>query len=510
MSETDGPGPGDAGAAAPRKSGALRALSGHTLVYLAGSLCAKLASILLLPIFTRPEYLDPGDYGILGLLNTTIAFGLQLLGFQLDAAVTRHYFEDEDPTRRRRVVSTAFVALAGLTLAVAIPMALLSPWLAERWLERDDLSAVMAIVAAVLVSMVLTEVPLTALKAERRSAAVTGWLLLRLLLEIGLKIGLVVGLHLGVTGVMAGQAVAGWVFLLGFGAWLVRRHGLGFDPALLKAMVAFSAPMVLAGIGQFALHNADRFMLKELSTDTQLGLYDVGYQFGYAVTSVVLSAFLLIWYPFVFSQKDVEEQRRVQGAAMLHIPVLILLLSLPVALLAPEIVALLTSSPEFEPAWTYIPVILASYLFWGLFQVAQTPFYVHRRTGDLPRIVGVAAAANIAANLALIPAFGAMGAALATLVALALLAFLTLRAARTLDDIPVAWRRAAGPWAVAAAAGVALYAVPAGSGAWLPARVATLVLASAWLVGPYLTRDERSQIMGLVTSLRARAGRRER
>lgn len=485
---------------------ALKALSGHTLIYLAGSLCAKLASIVLLPIFTQEEFLSEADYGILEITSTTIAFGLMLLGFQLDAAISRHYFEDEDEDRRKRVISTAFVSLAILSVSVAIPMALSSKWLAHHWLERDDLPNVMALVAAVLVSMVLTEVPLTALKTERRSVAVTGWLLLRLLLEIGLKIGFVVSLYWGVTGVMAGQALAGWIFLIGFSAWTIRRFGARLDVDILRSMVRFSAPMVLAGVGQFALHNADRFMLKELSTDEQLGLYGVGYMFGYAVTSVVLSAFLLIWYPFIFAQKDEREQLRIQGAATLHIPTLILLLSLPVALFAPEIIRLLTSKTEFFAAWQYIPVILASYLFWGLFQVAQTPFYLRKRTADLPRVVVIATAANIGLNFLLIPTMGAMGAALATLFALLLLALLVLRAARSLQEVPVEWHRTAAPICITALAGVVLYAIPQDSPWSLGARIAVLIGGSLWLVGPYLTADERRQARDLIGAVRAKLG----
>jgi len=247
-------------------------------------------------------------------------------------------------------------------------------------------------------------------------------------------------------------------------------------------------------------------MLKELSTDHQLGLYGVGYQFGYAITSVVLSAFLLIWYPFIFAQKDEEEQRRIQGAAMLHIPVLILLLSLPVALFAPEIIDLLTSQEKFNAAWYYIPVILASYLFWGLFQVAQTPFYIVKRTGELPRIVGLAAAANILLNFLLVPPMGAMGAALATLFALLLLAILTLRAARALQVIPVEWARTAGPLVITALAGIALYAVPLDDSWSMPIRSGTLLLGTLWLIGPYLNAEERAQVKDLIVSVKAKLG----
>lgn len=486
----------DSASATGPREGALGALSLHTVIYLIGNVGSKLASILLLPLFTRDEYLSPADYGVLAVLGPTILLCLQLLGFQLDAAMSRHYFETEDPQRRRLVVSTTWIAVLMLTALVTIPMACLSGWLAVHWLKRPDLEHMMLAVAVFIAGMVLCEVSFAALRVERRSVAASGWSLLRTTTDLVLKIVCVVGLSMGVMGVMTGQAISAALFLVGFGVWTLKRHGHGFDPKLLRSMAAFSAPMVVAGLCQFALHNADRFMLPIGSPD--LGRYDVGYQFGYAVNSVVLGAFLLIWYPFIFGLKSREEQSAVMAKASLHIPALIVLLSLPIALLAPEIIDVLTANPEFDGAWVFIPVILVSYVFWGLFQIGQTPFYIHKQTRRLPLVVGSAAAINIGANLLLIPPLGAMGAALATLLAMAALALLTRLAARRVEIIAID-RRVVHLLVISLAAGAALYLVPQDAFAtWFALRVAVLIAGAGWLLGPFLTRDERAQIVALV------------
>ena len=482
-----------------KKGSALGALSGHTLIYLLGSLGSKAASILLLPILTREDNLSVEDYGVLEVINPTILLGVQLLGFQLDAAMMRHYFESDDPRHRKRVVSTAFLGVLGLTLIACTPLWIGSAWLADHWLDRSDLPHVMRAAAIFLAGMVLTEVALAALRAERRSLTVSVWQLVRLVIEVSLKIVFVVGLSMGVMGLMTGQAIAAGSFLVGFGAWVLVRFGAAFDVGLFRSMVAFSAPMVVAGVCQFALHNADRFMLNELSTKYELGLYGVAYQFGFAVTSVVLGAFLLIWYPLIFSIKTTREQRDLIRAASLHVPAIILFLSLPIALFAPEIVEILTSQREFDPAWRYIPVILVSYLFWGLFQITQTPFYIHKQTRRLPPIVGTAAAINIGLNLILIPRLGAMGAAYSTFLALAALAALTHVAASKLEPVEPPEGRAVTLVLISVAAALALFAMPADPwGVWFAARSAVMIASMAWLIGPFLTRHERAQVVGMI------------
>ncbi|MFH0947279.1 MAG: oligosaccharide flippase family protein [Planctomycetota bacterium] len=486
-------------------TGALKILSGHTLIYLLGSLAAKVAAFLLLPIFT--PLFTPDEFGILALTDATISLLLQFVGLKLDTAMTRHYFESDDEEGRKLVVSTAFLAMAALSLLAAALVYFSADWLALVMPSEkpEILKGALRWVALILAAMLMTEMPLAVLKAQRRSIAAVSWQLGRLALEVTAKIVLVVSFGLGVFGVLSGQAFAAVIFLLGFTVWLIRRHGLRFDPTLLRSMVAYSAPMILAGICGFLLHSVDRFMMPSLVSMHALGLYDVGYKFGSAMTALVLGPFLFIWYPFIFSLKDEEKRREVISNAALHTPTVLVAMSLPVALLAPEIIRLLTD-PKFHGAWIYIPIVLFSYLFWGLFQIIQMPFYVHKRTGDLPRVVGAAALLNIVLNFALMPLMGAMGAALATLAALVFLAAVGRRAANRLELIPIDWGRIGKLGLVCAVAAGAIHLVPLEAALSLPLRLATLILGLAYLAGPFLTRRERAQLRELLSAIRS--GRR--
>ncbi len=486
-------------------SKALGVLTGHTFVYLLGSVAAKAATILLLPVYT--ERIPPEAFGVLSLTDGVLGFLLQLVGFQLDAAMTRHYLDAEaDATARRRVVQTAFFTLSlGVTVVAAalfVSADLVASWFPD--VRSTDLGTALRYVAVILVAMVLTEIPLSLLKAERRSVAAIGWQLLRLFVEIGGKILLVVGFSMGVFGVLLGQAVAGVLFMVGFAVWLVRRFGVGFDAAVLRSMIAFSAPMALSGMCQLALHQADRFMMPKLAGFADLGLYEIGYKFGFAVTGVVLGPFLSIWYPFIFAIEDGEERRAVLAKVSVHVPALLVLVSAPVALFSPEIVRLF-SEERYHGAWVYVPVILLSYLFWGVFQVTQTPFYIEKRTRRVPGLVLAAALVNIGLNLVLMPWFGGMGAAIATLGAMAVLTVMTWRAANRLVPVAVDGARLARLAVVCAAIAAAVYLAPDGR-AGLAIRWVAFVAAAAYLIGPFLSSEERGHVVAMLRSRLGRGG----
>lgn len=477
------------------RGGGLAQITGHTAVYLIGSLLAKLASLFLLPIFT-PK-LSEAEYGILELTDATLGILLQLVGFQIDAALTRHYVGAETQDGKRRVVGTAFFLLFSTCLVAVAPFLLAPAFFAKLLLDDATLVVPIRLVAVILIGIVLAEIPLAVLKAERRSIAATGWQIVRLLAELVAKIALVVGAGLGVVGVLLGQAIPGGLFLLGAAVWQIRRFGVAFDPDVLRSMLRYSGPMVLAGLCQFALHSADRYMFASFSTLDELGRYGIAYKLGYAVTSVVLSAFLLIWYPFVFGLKDDATRHEAMRNAALFVPATLVAASLPVVLFAPELVAKLTD-PKFHSAWSVVPVVSFAYLFWGLFQVLQTPIYVAGRTRELPRFVATAAVVNLALNAFLLPRFGGMGAAYATVVSLALLAWLSRRAANRIETFVVDWRRFAALLVPCAICAAALYG-RSGGPIDLAYRGLVLIALLVWFAFVFLTHDERVRMSELAT-----------
>jgi O-antigen/teichoic acid export membrane protein len=481
--------------------GAFAVLGGHTLVYLAGSLAAKFSSLLLLPITTR---LDRADFGVLELVDATLMLLLQIAGFQLDAALTRRYLASDDPAARRRVVGTAFLAVATLCTVAVLPLVFLAAPLASLLFDDAAHGSVLRLTAAILVAILLSEVPLALLKAERRSVAATSWQLVRLLVEIGLKILFLVGLSMGVVGVLLGQAIAGVAFLIGAAAWLFRRHGLAFDRDELRALVAYSAPMVVAGLCQFALHSSDRFLFRAFSNLDQLGLYGVGYKLGFAPTSALLAAFLLVWYPYVFSLRDDAVRARLIARATVLMPSILLCASLPVALFAPEIVIVFTDRAEYHAAWPIIPIVLFAYLFWGLFQIVQTPFYVHSRTAETPKVVVRAILVNLLGNLALLPWLGAIGAALATVLGMVALAYFARRSAQRIEAIAVDWRRLGHLAPPCVATLLALLVVTPLDPASLALRGGVLIVSLGYLVLRVPTAGDRVEVVATWRRLRGR------
>src|SRR5690606_28713546 len=123
-------------------------------------------------------------------------------------------------------------------------------------------------------------------------------------------------------------------------------------------------------------------------------------------------------------------------------------LTLGLALFADEIVRLM-AAPEFAGAARTLPIIAFGYLFWALFQVLHTTFYLRKRTGHVAWLVGGAAVLNLGLNALLVPGHGDLGAAWATLISFAALAGGAWIAAERLWPVGFEARRIAAPIALA-------------------------------------------------------------
>jgi O-antigen/teichoic acid export membrane protein len=303
--------------------------------------------------------------------------------------------------------------------------------------------------------------------------------------------------------VLIGEAIA----VVVLAAIVLPTTGLRFSKPLFRAMLLFVLPLIPTGLLQFCLHSADRYILGWLADDVQVGIYSLAYQFGQIPNFLLLTPFLLIWYPYVFSLADDERRRDLIGRITPFFMFALTACCLGVTLMARETLELMTDKPGFRQAVSAVPLICAGYWFWSLFQFVQTGFYVAKQTGRMPVLTAIAAVVNIGLNVALIPWLGFMGAAWATLLTFALLLVMTVSVVRAVFEVRWPWRRLFVPALSAAAvqAVATLANLPPGA-AGIGIKLALFLGWLAWMfAGGFLGAEERA---ALSTALRGLAGRK--
>lgn len=393
---------------------AIKRLTKHSAIYALGPAVHKAIGFLLLPLVTA--YIGTtANYGITEMAAVAIGVGSQLFGINLLYGMTRFYPEYATEAERGRLVSTVLILIAGTTGVAVILSLVFRERGAELLFGSRDAAPAFVAVACILCLQSIGQVGLRYLQIRERSVAYGVVTTLKLLCEVGLKVWFLVGLGLLYMGVfysvLAGEALvaAGAVYAV------VRRSGLVFSLPMARRLARYSYPLILSGLCMFVLHQADRFVLRHFDVPLgDIGLYGFGYKLGSMASTVIVEAFGLIWFTYVFSVQDESHVTLLCRKVLTYFSLLMTVASLAIAVFSAEIVRTM-ATPEYFESHRAMPIIALGYLFWAIFQVVHTVFYIRQRTGQVTLLVAGAAVLNLALNAVLAPRYGYMGAAWATL-----------------------------------------------------------------------------------------------
>jgi O-antigen/teichoic acid export membrane protein len=175
------------------------------------------------------------------------------------------------------------------------------------------------------------------------------------------------------------------------------------------------------------------------------------------------------------------------------------------SLLGPAMLSIV-AGPEYRQAAGLIPWVCLAYFFWTASLFFDTPFYLARRTGAKPLLLGAATVLNLFLYATMIPRYGMYGAAWATVLSFAAFAALTWVVSRRILDVPYAWGRVGAMLAASAAAVAAGVVVPmpseALSLAWRVTLSAALAALGWWGILP---AADRTAFLRSVAGLLGRA-----
>lgn len=195
------------------------------------------------------------------------------------------------------------------------------------------------------------------------------------------------------------------------------RFKIQFDVDLLKKMLAYSWPIVVAGIAYIINENLDKFLIKRMIGDTEMGIYAACYKLAIFMNLYIM-AFRLGAEPFFFNHADKKDAKETYAKIMNYFVIIGALVFVGIVVYI-DFLKELFINKEYWLAIQIVPVVLLAYLFLGIYHNLSIWYKLTDKTifGMYLSIIG--AIVTIVLNLWLIPEIGIMAAAWATLIAYA-------------------------------------------------------------------------------------------
>lgn len=399
--------------------GPYRDLLKHSSIYGLGQILSRVASFLLLPLYTR--HLLPADYGCIAILDLTSSLLGILIGSGLAAAISRHHFEASDPAGQDRVWWSGLTFVAMTATAIVVPT-----WLAReslaRWLLGPGLARGPFYFALSLPTLWLNSVygiPETHLAVRKRSLLAVVLGLVRLLTNVTLNVVFLAVLDLGVAGILCGNLVTAAALLAAQLVIFRRDRGpFAFDPAMIAKLWRFGWPLVVTSLLTVLMQQSDRYLLRHFVGIDEVGIFSLAVAFAQAINTMCFDPFNRIWNVTLYEVAERPEAGRIYAEVFRYTVCAALLIVLGVVLFARPVIQLM-AAPSYAGAAGLVPIVCLAGLLLQVAYLFHGPIRLAKRTARLIPAIAIGVATSLAANLVLIPRFGATGAAWSAVLSMA-------------------------------------------------------------------------------------------
>lgn len=402
----------------------IKRLLGQTAIYGLSSIVGRFLNYLLVPLYLS-VFERPAQYGVVSELYAYVAFLIVFLTFGLETTFFNFLQKDHDKEKVFQQALTANILINGL---FAVFLFVFSQSIADAMLFGDHAEYIV-IVGIVVMLDALSSLPLAKLRAENRP------LKFATIQFSSIAINIVLNLFFLLVLFDPARPEEGVLFILIANlfsslikpAMLYKDYlNFRFQPNwdLLKEMLWYAFPLMIAGMAGIVNETLDRILLKQLLyegtpqslllAEDQVGIYSANYKLAMLVT-IFLQAYRYAAEPYFFSQAK-DENRDRQYRKVMNIFVAVVATIFLVVTLNIEIFKGFITNEAYREGLKVVPILLLANVFLGIY-INQSIWYKLSGQTKFGAYISIGGAfLTILVNVLFIPTYGYMASAWATLI----------------------------------------------------------------------------------------------
>lgn len=407
-------------------SSPLAKLFGQTAMYGLPSIVGRLLNYLLVPLYTA-IFAKPADYGVLSDLYAYVAFLVVLLPLGMETAYFRFIQQQEDT---ERVFNSSFVPVVLVNAVFFLLLYLTNPWIAKWMLYRDHTEYIILVGSIVCIDAIAS-LPLAKLRAENQAKRFMIIQMSSILLNILLNLIFLLGYfepsrpEEGIMFILIANLLAsGLKLLLVYN--IIAKVKFIFDWELIKKMLSYSWPLVIAGFAGIINETLDRVLLKQIlynpdipnsleQATAQVGIYSACYKLAMLVT-IFLQAYRYAAEPFFFSQLK-NQDRNVVFVRTMNVFIAIVCVAFLFVSINLGVFKFFIRKEAYYVGLSVVPILLLANVCLGIYYNQSVWYKLSNQTKFGAYIALIGAGITIVVNVLFIPMYGYMASAWATLLA---------------------------------------------------------------------------------------------
>ena len=434
----------------------IKKLAGQTMWYGVSSIAARFINYLLTPYLTN--VLSIADYGKMSLVYAAIPFFNVIFTFGFETAYFRF---SQGKENENTVYSTASLSLFFSTLTLGCILWFFQGSLAT-FAGIPDYPHLIQLSIVIIIFDTLTTLPFARLRHEGRPIKYAFIRIFSIVINIASTIFFIsicpkllasnpnhwIGIIYDptanpVTYIVIANVIQSGITLLLF-LPDIGAIRLKFDSKLWQAMMLYSLPLIVAGMGGMINETFDRIMLRwwvpgdVLFKEEQVGIYNACYKLSILI-SLFIQAFRMGAEPFFFKQAQSDNPQKTYARVMKFFVITVSIMFLVVSL--------------FIPIWRYfiaqkhwgglgvVPILLMANIFLGIYYNLSIWYKLSNKTLSGAYITLVGAAITLVINAVFIRWYSFMACAWATFFCYGSMMVISFVWGQKEYRIPYAWKK---------------------------------------------------------------------
>lgn len=396
----------------------IRTLFKQSSHYFAGQVIVMIAGFISFPILTR--IFSVSDYGILGLVTTTIFIATAIGKFGLVSSIIRFYAEFKSDDRLGTFQTTMFIGSVGCAATIAILFYVVSRFFQGKVFDEKTVG-LMPIVSILIFMTCTIDILTSFLRAAQRTKLYNLVAIVRRYGSLVAGIFFILFVVKGLYGFYFGQALWGAVilcFLIYISAKGKKAIHLSFSSNILETAVKFGFPLIWAELGYLVLNYVDRYLVQMYLGPISLGIYVAGYNLATYVTEILMYPINNAIGPIsmdILVNRGEEKTKEFMGKVFRYFLLVMVAVVLGFIATAKDLISFLATDKYLE-AGSILPYVVIGQAIYACSTFLMSGLYIRKKTYMVTYIIFIACLMNICLNAILIPRFGILGAAQATLI----------------------------------------------------------------------------------------------
>jgi len=411
----------------------LKKLVSQTAIYGVSSIIGRFLNYLVVPLHTT-VFLPP-QYGVITEMYAYVAFLIILLTYGMETAYFRFSTKGEhEPSSIFSTVLSSLISSTGLFILMAIIFA--QP--IADWLMYPDNKEYVVWFGIIVGLDAISSIPLARLRTENKAKTFASINIVNVLVYLGFNffflsycLPLVAegggnwltdtfyDPNTGVGYVFIANLIASGVKFLLLTPTMLR--GLTKpDLKLLKPMLIYSLPLLVAGLAGMMNEMFDRVMLKRILYPVlgeegamyQLGVYGACYKLS-IIIALMIQAFRYAAEPFFFSQEKEKGSKQLYAKIMTYF-VWVLAGTFLFVMLYIDLFKYFIPNEAYWVGLKIVPILLMANIFLGIYYNQSVWYKLTDKTSYGAGLAIFGASVTVVLNLLFIPKYGYLASAWAT------------------------------------------------------------------------------------------------